>query len=127
MRRGKREEQIGAVAEEEEGARSKAAGENQKPDDKCNEEFATKKNRELDANPLIRTKNTKESKKERKEEQDPDDEDDDEQEERRRRQVRRRCDGDNCNDEDEDEDGDILANSTLIILFSEMLKISKII
>ncbi len=75
-------------------------------------------------------------KKERKEEEDPDDEDDDEQEERRRRQVRRRCDGDNCNDEDEDDededdededDGDILANSTLIILFSEMLKFSKII
>jgi hypothetical protein len=57
MRRGKKEEKIGAV---EEGARSKAAGENHKPDDKCKEEFATKKNRELDANPLIRTKNTKE-------------------------------------------------------------------
>ncbi len=70
-------------------------------------------------------------KKERKEEEDPDDEDDEEQEERRRRQVRRRCDGDKCNDDDEDDedadDGDILANSTLIILFLEMLKFSKII
>jgi len=110
MRRGKREEKIGAVEEEEGGgARSKAAGENHKPDDKCNEEFATKKNRELDANPLIRTKNTKEWKKERRKKEDPDDEHHDEQEGRQRRQVRRRCDGENCKDdedEDEDEDGD---------------------
>lgn len=49
-----------------------------------------------------RTRKNERKKKKEKKEEDPDDDDDDEQEGRRRRQVRRRCDGDKCDDDGDD-------------------------